>query len=66
MSDEDQPDVYQPDHETIRRECEAIQATWTDEERQRRIVGGPTNREIARGVGVWEVPTVKDPNFSET
>lgn len=37
-------DVYLPDRETIRRECERIRATWSAEtEQHRRVAGPPTD-----------------------
>lgn len=41
-------ETYIPTPEQIAEACREIQATWTDEERQRRAVGS--------GVVEWEVP----------
>lgn len=50
-----------PTPEEIQQRCMEIQSEWSEKERLRRIVGGPSNREIERGAGDWEVPTVKTP-----
>lgn len=49
--------AYLPSEEEIRQKCLEFQAGWSDEERERRLVGGQANREP------YEVNVVPEPLF---